>query len=290
MINDLEQKLLSIIKTIEHVGHCNVCFHEVSQQLIDHIPGIPLYHRNSYCVTLKRLFPQAERNCFGFDRNSVIYHLQQQNQPFFKYCPYRATELIIPMFKEKLLCGIVFIGPFHCRNSLLPPNSLCGQSRIAPEMEDKIRRSFQRLPKLDATGVQDLMNMGLLLSSYLDQILAAIHLPEITGELNRKNQIEKFIADNGLNPIKLADLACFLGISLSRTSQLLRMYFGESLSDLVNRHRIDYAKSILKRSELPVKMVADKAGFESLEYFYRVFKKHTGLTPQQFRNQLTTST
>ena len=49
--------------------------------------------------------------------------------------------------------------------------------------------------------------------------------------------------------------------------------------------RINLAKSLLTLSENTVRSVALASGFEYEEYFYRVFRKYTEMTPTQYRNK-----
>lgn len=47
--------------------------------------------------------------------------------------------------------------------------------------------------------------------------------------------------------------------------------------------RINHACSLLKESRLPISNIALQCGFSDSNYFSRIFKKKTGLTPKQFR-------
>lgn len=47
--------------------------------------------------------------------------------------------------------------------------------------------------------------------------------------------------------------------------------------------RINHACSLLKESRLPISDIAFQCGFSDNNYFSRIFKKRTGLTPKQFR-------
>jgi AraC-like DNA-binding protein len=44
------------------------------------------------------------------------------------------------------------------------------------------------------------------------------------------------------------------------------------------------AKSQLKVSNVPIKEIAAKLGFENVAFFNRFFKSHVGVTPRAYRN------
>ena len=50
--------------------------------------------------------------------------------------------------------------------------------------------------------------------------------------------------------------------------------------------RLKNAKSLMKYSFLTLEECALQSGFSSLQYFCRVFKKHTGITPSEYRRKL----
>ena len=71
------------------------------------------------------------------------------------------------------------------------------------------------------------------------------------------------------------------------TQQQLRNWFSiagyESYADWMQRLRIDEAKRKLREHpEYRIDYIASQCGFNSEKYFYPVFKKYTGVTPQQF--------
>ena len=49
--------------------------------------------------------------------------------------------------------------------------------------------------------------------------------------------------------------------------------------------RILHAKELLQQTSLPASKIGEMVGIEDENYFYRIFKKRTGLTPQAYRKQ-----
>jgi len=47
--------------------------------------------------------------------------------------------------------------------------------------------------------------------------------------------------------------------------------------------RIDYASDLLRESSLSVTQVCHRSGFNSLSHFITTFRRHTGMSPSQFR-------
>ena len=58
-----------------------------------------------------------------------------------------------------------------------------------------------------------------------------------------------------------------------------------SLNNYIIRKRITAAKKLLTETQLPVNTVADKVGYGNHSYFSKLFRRETGLTPQEWRRE-----
>ncbi len=88
--------------------------------------------------------------------------------------------------------------------------------------------------------------------------------------------------------LKLRDLADELGHSHHDVSQVINDLEGQSFTDFINSYRIEAAKYDLIHSEgKKIIHIAYDAGFNNKVTFNTAFKKHTGLSPSQFRASLT---
>ncbi len=74
-----------------------------------------------------------------------------------------------------------------------------------------------------------------------------------------------------------------LSVNYVRTS--FRSATGDSISNHITRLRIERCKELLKSSSLPVKEIAQSVGFQNYNYFFTLFKKQTGRTPQEYQRQ-----
>lgn len=77
-----------------------------------------------------------------------------------------------------------------------------------------------------------------------------------------------------------------LHLSASYLSDLLKKETGKNAQEHIHYHLIEKAKHLLLNSNAPVSEISHNLGFEYSQYFSRVFKKKTGLSPSQFRASL----
>ena len=85
--------------------------------------------------------------------------------------------------------------------------------------------------------------------------------------------------------LSLPKLAKHIHTSPNYISQTLNETLGMSFFDYVNKYRVSAAQQLLENTEETVLNIAMAVGFNSKSSFYTAFKKHTQLTPSQFKNQ-----
>lgn len=66
-------------------------------------------------------------------------------------------------------------------------------------------------------------------------------------------------------------------------SDLLKFETGKSIYEYSQDKRLEASKKMLQDAKNTVSMVADKLGYSNVQYFSRVFKKITGIAPNEYR-------
>ena len=92
----------------------------------------------------------------------------------------------------------------------------------------------------------------------------------------------KAIRDEYAKPINLESVADRLALSPHRLSRLFVEETGRGFSDYLIDYRIQKAKELLGTGQVAVKEVSFSVGYQDPNYFSRLFKKATGLTPSEF--------
>lgn len=80
----------------------------------------------------------------------------------------------------------------------------------------------------------------------------------------------------------MAQLSCY---STSYFSSLYKRYYQKSPIDDLIDYRINQAKFMLESNAMSFSEIAIECGFNTLYYFSRLFKRRTGLTPTEYRQQ-----
>lgn len=86
--------------------------------------------------------------------------------------------------------------------------------------------------------------------------------------------------------LSLRTLAQALNVSGSYLSTLFKKETGKTLTEYINERRIHHAMHLLRTTRLQVQTVAQHCGIVDVQYFSKVFKKITDMTPKEYRMSL----
>ena len=94
-----------------------------------------------------------------------------------------------------------------------------------------------------------------------------------------------YIEQNYRNDPSLKDTADAVSVSPGYLSRLFTKTFGISYSCYLNKIKINQAKYLLIRTNMPIIDISLECGFSSQNYFCYAFKNETGCSPLQYRKQ-----
>lgn len=78
-------------------------------------------------------------------------------------------------------------------------------------------------------------------------------------------------------------ISSFFYINRSYLSTLFKQKTGQNFTDYLNDIRIYHAKEMLLRTDKKMYSIARAVGYDNVKYFFRIFKKREGVTPEQYR-------
>ena len=90
---------------------------------------------------------------------------------------------------------------------------------------------------------------------------------------------------NYARELSLTQLSEYVYVNASVLSSEFNTEVGMSLSEYVTGLRIRKAQELLRTTQQTIPEIAEATGFTSDQYFRRIFKKHTGVSPQGYREQ-----
>ncbi|MMZ65137.1 HTH-type transcriptional activator Btr [compost metagenome] len=92
-----------------------------------------------------------------------------------------------------------------------------------------------------------------------------------------------YIANHYHKDLSIEEVAEVADLSISHFCMLFKQVTGYTFLEYLTQCRIEKAKYILKNSQVKVYQIAPLVGYQDPRYFTQVFKKVTGMTPSEYR-------
>lgn len=163
--------------------------------------------------------------------------------------------------------------------------------RTFPLLKEQVLFLLEHYRETEDLRKETARNMLCALLSLVSLLIA--EQEEACGSRLYPENIEKvvsYINENYRKRLSLEDIAKKFFSTPGSLSKKFREATGYSVNQYIINCRMGEAQRLLLFEENPVKDTAIRCGYSDLQYFYRTFKKHTGLTPIEFQQKYRHST
>ena len=169
----------------------------------------------------------------------------------------------------------------HLFQRLLEINQQAALKNNNPEIYEKESWTTSSLQSvngqvyLESTGI-----LQQILSRFITESkIESHHLEHVSG----LRKTFKFINSHLSEDIKIDDLAALACYSNDHFSRLFKKTTGILPLQYINQKRIEKAQVLLLTSSKSQEEISEHIGFNSLNYYYKIFKRMVGCTPLKYR-------
>lgn len=128
----------------------------------------------------------------------------------------------------------------------------------------------------------------LLSRKYSEQKNAAIYMESITRSIHKTGDthrilgyLERHYSEN----VTVEQLTKICHCSERQLSRQFKQLTGETLFNYLHKLRIEKAKSYLLSTDSKISDICIRVGFNDISFFNKVFKKHAGISPKEYRHK-----
>lgn len=151
-----------------------------------------------------------------------------------------------------------------------------------PTTYDTHLRFASYVSKYHALPLHEKMELRGFSLMLLSRFLAKAQ-PKLWTTDERVQATVRYIHQHLHEPIDIGELAKMVCVSRHYLIRLFTATLGVPLLQYISRKKMEQAQLLLLTEELPVKELAYRLGYTDHSYFIRLFKKHLGITPQEYR-------
>ena len=186
---------------------------------------------------------------------------------------------------EKTICRTSAKDPYRCYVFHFRVNDFC---RPAPRVS--CWRDEKSVLEFSSDCLHTYQKGGYDRELFAQYVYSTLRWHALTDHISRNEYpvplcnallfMEKNFSSPELSAALIAENA---GISRPYLFDLCRNFLGESPCMYLQKKRVEHAGRLLMTTALPIKDIAERCGFASIEVFYRVFRKYRGTTPGNYR-------
>ena len=100
-----------------------------------------------------------------------------------------------------------------------------------------------------------------------------------------KERLNHFVSEHLAEDLSSERICTALGVGRTALYELSKQTYGCGIHEYVRQLRIRHAMQLLTTTTLTNSEICQKIGIADYNYFFRVFRKQTGFTPQAYRKQ-----
>ena len=204
---------------------------------------------------------------------------QQTKKTVVFSCHAGITESVTPIFYENVIIAYIFLGRFRDKERVYSSKARVNRALKSYGLpQNEYDHLYKQLPCLSKQTFESALS---ILTTCIRDIWR-----ENLIKLNKNmlpSKIENYILENLRNEITVDSICRKFFVSKKTLYSIFKDEFNVPVKIFINNQRFQAAKKLLKNTDLSVSAIADQVGFSDYNYFIRQFKKHTGLTPLQYR-------
>lgn len=212
----------------------------------------------------------------------------KEGAPVTYRCPAGLTRIFVPVIVGGQHIGSLMAGPF----SLTQARQATFQ-RLAEKLErsgitgqeDRLHETWKQTPILSQKRSQAVAILVNMFASYLAECGNRLMLQRADRPTPLMRKIEAFLAEQQADSITLQDVARQVNLSPCHFCKVFKKQTGLTFSEYRTRQRIEKAKQLILEKHLRVSEAAFQAGFNSIPYFNRAFRRYVGCPPTEFRGR-----
>ena len=223
------------------------------------------------CAASKKQ-PNGIASCYRC-RMTVQKAVVRHRKPMAGFCINGVYEYCRPVVHNDQVICVIFVGNILTQDP-------AQQQRLTQWVDAELLETMeQHFTPADCVETADIM------ASYIAFLFDRYGIENKTFDPLVEN-IKSYIRENQTQEIAVEELAEVFNYSTKYLGRLFKAKTGRSIKEYCNRLKIRQAESLLAETNLSIERIATQTGFNSENYFDRVFHRMTGLSPQMYRKSV----
>lgn len=267
--NDLH----TLVKNFGTISNATIAIFDANQNLLASYPDTSA----PFCKLIRQN-AEIDSLCTNCDK-IAFSKCYSTRKPYFYHCHMGLVEIASPIIYGETLIGYILIGQFtdNPDKRAIRANVIRTAMQLHFSATD-ILKELDKIVYLDGDYTTALTQLLEMCANY-------IWLNNIVQmrDCDLGQEIRLYIATHLTENLSVDHICAKYSISPSTLYQLFQKVFGCGVAKIIREERIKRAKELLLDSQISINNVASQVGILDANYFTRIFKQETGMTPIAFR-------
>lgn len=271
---DKDELLVLLRDFYELSGIRAVIFDEWGMDMLSYPGELPAFCR------LVRSTPQGQTGCRICDQNACRTARREKRTMIYA-CHAGLIEVITPICADDVIVGYLLLshivqGADEAAEWELA-RSACEKYGLDEAELHAAYNELSRTPYRILKSASDLLSLA---ATALYQARLARLVPGSPAE-----RLNRFLSEHLAEDLSSERICRELSIGRTSLFHLSRETYGCGISEQVSRLRIRRAMELLTTTRMTNSEICEAVGITDYNYFFRVFRKQTGLTPNTYRRE-----
>lgn len=228
---------------------------------------------NLYCSVIHSTIP-GKQACKASDAQ-LLKLCAATGQTQTHICHAGLVDVAIPIIYNEIILGYIIFGRMKPNRDFSALTDYISALGLDPSAAED---AYRQIPFFDEDKIKSLSNIATLMVKYI--LLENMLTPKATGSIEKA---VAYIQNNLHRELSIQDICRSSNLSKTLLYGAFHQRFHCTVSGYINGQRVERSMELLSKTDMSMEDISQKVGFSSASYYSKIFKKHTGISPLQYR-------
>jgi ligand-binding sensor protein len=231
---------------------------------------------SAFC-SLLRQDPVMDERCKSCDMHAFS-ECKKTRKQYAYTCHAGLLECLSPIVYDDTIIGFIILGQIKTNANAVFPLS---KEQFSESTWAELKKRFEELPIIEPDKLDSSMHILDACTRY-GYLKNSVHFYKDRID----SRIDAYINKSLAEPLSVPILCSKFMLSHSELYSIFKTYFFATPADYIKTRRLEYAYSLLTKTDLPVNKIAQQCGIPDYNYFSKLFKKQFHTSPREVRKQM----
>ena len=232
-----------------------------------------LLRNNSYCSAVQST-AAGRASCRASDAQ-LLKQCAATGRVQTHICHAGLVDVAIPILYDDVILGYVIFGRMKPNRDFSALAEYIAQLGLDVEA---VEEAYRQIPFFDEDRIQSLSNIATVLVKYI--LLENMLAPRTTGNIEKA---VAYINENLHRDLSVQSISRSTNLSKTLLYNTFHQRFHCTISGYISARRVERSMDLLRTTDLSMEEISQRVGFSSASYYSKIFKKHIGRSPLQYR-------